>query len=130
MDVVVLNSGDSNVGVYMNDKAGALQPPNTFSTDTGPTSMTTGDFDADGKVDIAVPSSDENSMTLLVANGSGSFSAAPELVAIINPLFITNADINADAQADRLVAGNGNQEVHFIPTHTNSVSAFKALVGN
>ncbi len=78
-----------------------------------------GDFNGDGKTDVAVSNKDTNNVSILLGNGNGAFGAATTLAVGTTPLGISVSDINKDGALDVAVAnlnsnsisvllGNGN----------------------
>ena len=47
-----------------------------YAAGTGPISVTVGDFNGDGKADLAVANGDSNNVSVLLGNGNGTFQAA------------------------------------------------------
>nr|WP_199247785.1 VCBS repeat-containing protein [[Phormidium] sp. ETS-05] len=54
-------------------------PHTTFAVGGGPVSVTSGDFNGDGHLDLAVANVDSDNVSLLLGNGSGSFNPTPPL---------------------------------------------------
>src|SRR5258707_14719616 len=50
--------------------------PKSYPVGTAPAFIVTGDFNGDGKVDIAVGKAGSNDVSILVGNGEGTFKAA------------------------------------------------------
>jgi FG-GAP-like repeat/Abnormal spindle-like microcephaly-assoc'd, ASPM-SPD-2-Hydin len=75
-----------------------------------PTSLTVGDFNHDGKLDIAViaGSSNENTLAILIGNGDGTFLPASYYTVGIGPLSVTTADFNHDGNLDLAVGSEAN----------------------
>ena len=67
-----------------------------FGAGSGPVSVTVGDFDGDGKLDLAVANSDSNNVSVLLGNGDGSFQAAQDFGAGISPRSVAVGDFNGD----------------------------------
>ena len=78
---------------------------------TLPTSFAQGDFNGDGKPDLAVTHSDGNRVTILLGNGDGTFRAGSTFAAGNSPLSVTVADLNADGRLDLAVANSGDDNV-------------------
>jgi hypothetical protein len=73
----------------------------------GPQSVVTGDFNGDGILDLAVTNSLSNSVTILLGNGDGTFTAAQNSPATGNkPLGIVAGDFNGDGILDLAVANS------------------------
>jgi hypothetical protein len=73
-----------------------------MSTGSSPESMAVGDFNGDGKPDLAVVTSDDNHVTIYLGDGLGNFTAASggTLAAGKSPFFVVAADFNGDGRAD------------------------------
>jgi FG-GAP-like repeat len=73
-----------------------------------------GDFDADGKLDLAVMNagnagaSDDGSVSILLGNGDGTFKAAMNFSTCKNCTRIAAADFNADNKSDLAVLRPGD----------------------
>ena len=75
-----------------------------------PTSLAVGDFNHDGKLDIAViaGSSNENTLAILIGNGDGTFLPTSYYTVGIGPLSVTTADFNHDGKLDLAVGSEAN----------------------
>jgi hypothetical protein len=69
-----------------------------------PFSVAVGDFNHDGKLDVAVASPFHPYIQVLMGNGDGTFQA-PVNYAVSSPEFVASADLNHDGKLD-LVVGN------------------------
>ncbi len=67
-----------------------------------PYMVATGDFNGDGKPDLAVSGQDSGNVSVLLGDGSGGFSAAPGSPFPVSgqPFALAVADVNADGKAD------------------------------
>ena len=77
-----------------------------------PHSVAVGDFNGDGKVDLAVANLNSNTLSILLGDGTGNFSLASSPATGDNPQSVAVGDFNRDGKMDLAVA-NG---------HSNSVS--------
>ena len=77
-----------------------------FEVGDGPRSVTTGDFNGDGKLDLAVANSyfRSSNVSVLLGNGSGGFGAATNFAAGDGPYSVTTGDFNGDGKLDLAVA--------------------------
>ena len=76
-----------------------------------PIAIATSDLDGSGTADLAVLNRTDNSVTILLNNGDGTFVAGPNspLATASNPTGIAIADFNQDGQADIVVtSGDAN----------------------
>jgi hypothetical protein len=69
-----------------------------------------GDFNGDGKLDLAVANFDENTVTILLGNGDGTFAPAASPPATAGPALVVG-DFNGDGKLDLAVTGRGNSTV-------------------
>ena len=72
----------------------------SYATGNYPDSVAVSDFNADGKADIVVANAGENTVSVLLNNGSGTFGANATYAAGISPYFVAVGDFNADGKAD------------------------------
>jgi hypothetical protein len=61
---------------------------------------TTGDFNLDGTLDIATANADSNSVSVLLANGSGGYAPKADYGTAANCSSVVSADANADGKLD------------------------------
>ena len=104
------------------------------STNTGasPSALSAGDFNRDGKLDLAVAEYNSNRVEILLGNGTGSFTPAGAFAVNAGPDSLAIADLNQDGSIDLIVgnggAGNlsvlmGNGDGTFKPAMTVGVGA-------
>ncbi len=80
-----------------------------------PSSIVIGDFNSDGIQDIAVASSYENSVRLLLGNGSGGFTLRPGTIGVgAGPVAIVSADFNNDGKQDLATVNPGDNSVSIL----------------
>jgi hypothetical protein len=74
---------------------------------TLPVAVASGDLDGNASADLAIVNRTDNSVTVLLNNGDGTFRAGPNspLTTASNPTGIAVADFNQDGKADIVVTG-------------------------
>jgi len=73
--------------------------------------IATGDFNGDGKLDIAATDSTGNAVIILLGNGDGTFGAPTTVPAGSGPTAIVAGDFNNDGKLDLAVANYGDGTV-------------------
>ena len=85
--------------------------PKSYSVGTGPIGIIAGDFNGDGKQDIAVANSGSADVSVLLGNGDGTFRAALNSSAGAIPSALAAADLNGDGHLDLVVADEAGSVV-------------------
>jgi hypothetical protein len=92
------------------------------------TAITNGDFNGDGKADLAVANQDSYNVGILLGNGDGTFSAATSFSAGYSPRAITNGDLNGDGRLDLVVGNETGNDVSVLMG--NGDGTFQAAISN
>ncbi|MCX6598770.1 MAG: FG-GAP-like repeat-containing protein [Acidobacteria bacterium] len=78
-----------------------------------PFGLASGDFNEDGRLDLAVPNASSNSVSILLGNSSGGFTAGTAVTGIFGsggePSFVATGDFNQDGNVDFVVSSNSNR---------------------
>jgi len=90
-------------------QAGFFGIPNGYTTGTNPFSVAVGDFNLDGKPDLAVANYNSNTMSVFINNGAGTFAAKVDYTTGTNPISVAVGDFNLDGKPDLAVA---NKQQH------------------
>jgi hypothetical protein len=85
----------------------AFTTPTPISVAQSPNSVATGDFNADGKLDLAVANGASNNVSILLGKGDGTFQTAVNYNAGSGPQSVAVGDFNADGKLDVAIANNG-----------------------
>src|SRR5437016_1076340 len=72
----------------------------TFDTGTTPVSVAVGDFNGDGKPDLAVANYHSDNVAVLLGKGDGTFQPAANYNAGANPQSVAVGDFNGDGKLD------------------------------
>lgn len=107
--IPVLDTGAENSTQYLTSPSVApfpgiyLRP--SLPSGALPSSIVTGDFNRDGKLDWVVADAGDNSLTIYFGNGDGT-SKLPIILPLLgqSPLQVASADINGDNKLDLVVA--------------------------
>ncbi|HEY0320279.1 MAG TPA: VCBS repeat-containing protein [Pyrinomonadaceae bacterium] len=96
--------------ICLSDKTPAqsisFSSPVTYASGgTTAAAITTGDFDGDGKADLAIADQDSSDVGIMLGNGDGTFSTASTFSAGYSPRAVAASDLDADGKLD-LVVGN------------------------
>src|SRR6267378_2390981 len=113
-DLAVVNFGDWNVYVLLGNGDGTFQAARSvyFAPGGGfPWSIAAGDFNRDGKLDLAVSNYGDNSLSVLLGNGDGTFQAPLTSPVGTNPAQVTVGDFNGDGKLDLAVSSVANNTV-------------------
>jgi hypothetical protein len=86
--------------------------PSNPATGNHPSSLAVGDFNGDGNLDLAVTNQQDNTVTILLGNGDGTFTSAPVNPATGNgSASIAAGDFNGDGNLDLAVANQQDNTV-------------------
>jgi len=127
------SAGSSSISVLLGNGDGTFLSPVNYTVGLRPTSGVVGDFNGDGKLDIAVTNSFANELSVgntfsvLLGNGDGTFQTQKISTAAKNgktPIGMVTADFNNDGILDLAIANEG--EV----TAQSDTSSVSILLGN
>jgi VCBS repeat protein/centrosomal CEP192-like protein len=99
------------VSILLGNGDGTFQGHVEYPTAPGPNSVTVGDFNGDGKLDLAVAAGDGGTGTqvsVLLGNGDGTFQSPVSYTVGLNPVAVATADFNNDGKLDLAVVNNGS----------------------
>ena len=130
-DLATANQGSNNVTVLLGNGLGgftaALGSP--IAAGSYPISVAVGDFNGDGVQDLAVADRIDNTITVLLGNGSGGFAPATSspFAAGTTPWSLVVGDFNGDGVLDLAVANAGGFVSVFLG---NGLAGFSAGPGS
>ena len=112
-DLAVANQDESTVSVLLNTTSGGVlsfAAEADFATGAGPISVAVGDFDGDGKKDLAIANQGGvNTVSVLLNTTSGgilSFAAKADFATRLIPFSVVVADFDGDGKQDLATATN------------------------
>ena len=125
LDLVVANHKDSTISLFQGNGDGTFQAPTLITLPTGyaPSSLIAADFNGDGHLDLAVTDQGNNSVSIFLGNGDGTFQNRVDYPVGNSPVWVSAADFNADGILDLAVANNG------APTDTLAGNSVSILLG-
>jgi hypothetical protein len=95
-----------NVYILLGDGMGGFSAPAGYATGASSTWLAMGDFNRDGKLDLVTVNTNNNSASILLGNGDGTFGG-PQLLAlnpgVSNPNYVVVSDFNGDGILDLAV---------------------------
>jgi hypothetical protein len=130
-DLVVTNFTSNNVTILLGNGSGGFMQPAGSPVDVGtaPLGVAVGDFDLDGKPDLAVANFNSNNLTILLGDGSGGFNLPGLLVGTgDNPFAVSVGDFNLDGKPDVAVANENSDDVTILLG--NGSGGFMEAVGS
>jgi hypothetical protein len=123
LDVAVATSGSFNnslgsVAVAFGTGDGRLANPTVYAVGSNPRSLRAADFNGDNRPDLVVANRNSNSVSLLINNGSGSFTTSNYLAGAF-PNSMEVGDFYPDGKIDILTANQFGGTVTVNQTTTN-----------
>jgi hypothetical protein len=110
LDLVVLNSKQANVSLFLGQPGGRFAAPHAFPVGPNATALVVGDWNGDTHSDVAVTrqtGSADGAVDILLSSADGSLGTAKPVAVATNPVAIASGDFNKDGKRD-LVVGNGS----------------------
>jgi len=127
LDIVTANQASHDISVLLGNGDGTFQPARSSPTGLASQWVAAGEFNGDGKIDLAV--SDGNQTQVLLGNGDGTFTAFGPYV--LGGMQVVAVDVNHDGKLDlvstlnfgQLVVQLGNGNGTFQPTITYPIAS-------
>ena len=106
-DLAVTNFGEGSAWLLLGNGDGTFQTAQKIFVAPGGNSLwyiVAGDFNGDGKLDLAMSDYGDNSVYVLLGNGDGTFQAAQTYLMGTHPAEIVVGDFNGDGKPDLAVS--------------------------
>jgi len=120
LDLAVANFDDTaglvsdHVSVLLGNGDGTFNAAVNYDPGSRPRSVITGDFNEDGKLDLATANENSDNVSILIGNGNGTFRAAVNYAAGDFPMSVTAGDFNQDGHLDLAVANDVSNNVSIL----------------
>ena len=123
LDLIVGSFNLNEIAVLLGNGNGTFQDPVFYTVGTAtntPTSLTTGDFNRDGKLDVALANTGNNTVSIFLGDGTGALTplGSPINVGRI-PQAIRAGDFNDDGYSDLAVANYSDGTVTTLLNNQN-----------
>jgi hypothetical protein len=103
-DMCCYFQGVGTVTVLLGNGDGTIRASSHYQVGNGPMSVAVGDFDGDGKSDLATTGYYENSVSVLMGNSAGAFGSRRDYTTGGGPFAGAVGDVNGDGIPDLVVA--------------------------
>lgn len=111
-DLVTANTNTSTVSVFINHSDGtgevAFASGEGYTVGSNPRSVAVGDFNRDGKPDLAVANGISHDVSVLINEGDGTFALKVDFPTGTNPFWVAVGDFNGDCRPDLVTANYGS----------------------
>ncbi len=116
-DILATSPNASTVHVLLNNGNGTFGSDTSYSVGAGPTGVAMGDFNSDGALDLVTSNFDDfsnNSVTVLLNNGDGTFSPGIPYFAGYYAARIAVGDLNGDGSPDIALTNYNDQSMSIL----------------
>ena len=91
------------VSVLLGNGDGTFQPARSYTVGSTPSAIAAGDFNGDGRLDLAVADESSNAISVLLGNGDGTFQSAVQYAVGSNPVAMAVGDFTGNGRLDLAV---------------------------
>ncbi len=129
VDVAVSNQNDNSMSIFQINSDGTFSTssssPTLIQLPAGykPAGLATGTFTNSGHIDLVVADEGNDTVSVFLGNGDGTFQTRVDYATGNSPIFIAPGDFNGDGITDLAVANNG------APSNTNTGNTVSVLFG-
>jgi hypothetical protein len=116
LDVLVASEAAGTVSVHRNDGAGGLLAPLSFAVGADPRAIALGDLDGNGWDDVVTANTNppSNNLSMLLADGTGSFLPEVDIPVGTNPQALAIADLDGNGTLDMAVANSSSSDLSIL----------------
>ena len=115
LDLAIATQGTNSVTILLGNGDGTFTPATGPAPAVGkqPQAIVAADFNGDGKLDLAIANAADNTVTILLGNGDGTFTQASGSPIAVGtaPYAIVAADFRANGKLDLAIANSGSNNV-------------------
>ncbi|MDO7876666.1 FG-GAP-like repeat-containing protein [Hymenobacter sp. ASUV-10] len=115
LDIVAGDADNAAISICLNDGTGRFGVlglgGQILPVGLRPVSVTVGDVDADGDLDVVTANRDGNSASVRLNNGAGYFLASVDVAVGTRPSAVALSDVDGDGDLDLLVSNEGSNSV-------------------
>ena len=112
----------NNVSILLGNGDGTFTAVVNYAVAMNPVSVAVGDFNSDGKSDLAVANFNSDRVSILLGNGDGTFADAVDYAAGGSPNSVAVADFNGDGKSDLAAANYGAGNVSILLNSTGAMT--------
>ena len=106
---------NDNVTILLGKGGGVFVPPlKSYPVLSDAVFVAVGDFNGDGRADLAVADEGSNAVSILLNNGAGGFQARVDYAVLKQPVCVAVGDFNGDGKPDLAVADFGSNAVSIL----------------
>jgi len=132
LDLAIAIVKDNIVKILLGNGIGRFTeaPGSPVSVGTNPRSAAVGDFNGDGRPDLAIPNSGNNNVTVLLGDGIGGFKKAPTSPFKVGkyPRSVAVSDFNGDGKLDLAIVNAKSDNVSVLLG--NGTGGFTGIQGS
>ena len=114
-DLAVADDGCGQVTILLGNGDGTFREGGNFETGGSgifaPYSVAVGDFNGDGKLDLAAANELMNSVSVLLGNGDGTFQSHVDYATVPDCRQVATGDFNGDGRLDLVVSSGSDNAV-------------------
>ncbi len=113
--------------VFLNKGNGTFGAGKTFAVGNNPVGIVAGDFNGDGKTDLAVADRGDNTVRILLGAGNGTFKLATTALSAAAPNGIAAYDFNGDKTTDIVVSDRNSKQITLFLSKSGGFAAGKTI---